>query len=155
QSFTIPSYYNVALGDDYLLIFTDVNNFVSESVEANNITAVPIKLLYPADLTVSTASAPASALVGQSIPVSWTVTNQGSSQAFGSWTDAFYLSNDNVLDASDTLVAVQSAAPQTYLAAGDKYSLSQNITIPTTATSGNQYLLVAADYNNQVFETDE
>ena len=46
----------------------------------NNVKAVAITLSAP-DLVVSTASAPATGIVSGTVPVNWTVANQGSVSA--------------------------------------------------------------------------
>ena len=49
----------------------------------------------PADLVVSAASAPASALPGSAILVNWTVTNQSSGNTPGSaWQDNVYVDTE-------------------------------------------------------------
>ena len=51
------------------------------------------------DLAVTATQAPSSALLGASIPVSWTVTNVSpTNPAPSTWTDAVYISPDSVLE---------------------------------------------------------
>src|SRR5206468_308593 len=96
-------------GGRYLLFVSDDGNAVTEADEANNVRAVWISIPATPDFNL-TASAPASALVGGPVAVSFTVTNAGSADAFAgydgtkyvSWYDAVYVSNDNVLDSGDT-----------------------------------------------------
>ena len=57
----------------------------------------------PTDLTVTVESAPAWTVVGQTIHVSWTATNQGDIATDATWLDHVYLSSDMALDAADTL----------------------------------------------------
>ena len=46
---------------------------------------------------------------GDPLNVEWTVRNDGSDMAIGSWVDRIYLSTDNVHDAGDLLVAAVDA----------------------------------------------
>ena len=53
---------------------------------------------------VTNVIAPELALSGQPMTINWTVQNQGAAPAFGQWDDAVYMSQDDVLDASDRLL---------------------------------------------------
>jgi len=85
-------------GAHYLVVFTDADGLFAEPGEADNLRSVPLALTLPPlpDLAVAQVTAPASAPPGQSIPVSWAVTNLGLAPAAGGWSEAVYLSNDTV-----------------------------------------------------------
>ena len=87
QNVTLP---NTTIGSRYLLFVADRNNNQGETNETNNLRAVPITLNAP-DLVVSNITAPVEALSGQQTEIAWTVTNQGTVDATGSWTDSVYL----------------------------------------------------------------
>ncbi len=104
-------------------------------------------LAAQADLQVHTIMGPETALAGHAVNVSWFVRNLGSAAIGGDWQDAVYLSRDGVLDAGDTLVAVQ---PHTGgLAAGANYEAGTTITPPPNLL-GTYQLIVQTDRRRQV-----
>ncbi|NJO93382.1 MAG: hypothetical protein HC820_01610 [Hydrococcus sp. RM1_1_31] len=140
-------------GEKYLLFITDPWDYQTEIDETNNVYAAPIELKAP-DLVVSSLTAPTSAIVQDSIQVSWTVKNQGNVAALAnSWYDAFYLSKDPIYDDSDVYVGSFDTELNTSLAAGKSYTRTQYITIPRE-TTGSQYLLLVANSSNNQGETD-
>ncbi|GAB1542664.1 hypothetical protein NUACC21_53380 [Scytonema sp. NUACC21] len=153
QLLTLPS--TIPIGGRYLLIVTDIHNAQGETNENNNIRAIPIVIgdAEP-DLTITTATAPSTAVLGETIALNWTVLNQGNRQATADWYDTIYLSDDQTLDASDVAVSDQNVAEKTPLAVGATYNFNRNITIPNT-TVGNRYLLIVADAGSQQSETNE
>ena len=75
---TLPSW---AIGQKYLLFVADDDGAQGETNNSNNTYAVPILVVAP-DLVVSEASASvSSSSPGETIRVSWTVVNQGSTPA--------------------------------------------------------------------------
>jgi hypothetical protein len=130
---------------------------------SNNTFAVPITITAP-DLTITKVSTPSSVPYGATVPVTWTVKNDSTLTASGYWSDYIYLSTDQTLDASDSLLYVYSAysfssGSVSPLAGGKEYSVTKNITI--RSTDGPQYLIFATDatnvnYSNGAqFETNE
>ena len=103
------------------------------------------------DLAVQTVSLPASGGVGQPISVSWTVANQGSAAANGSWQDAVYLSTKPTLDGSAVLL--DDVAHNGGLAKGATYTGTDTVDVPALPV-GNYYLIVDTDRRDQVFEGD-
>lgn len=102
QTITIPG--NTPTGDRYLLFVADHSSQLPELIETNNVRSVAVKVLPAPDLVVTAATAPASALVGGLLAVSFTVKNQGGAGAAATWNDAVYVSDDQALDAGDTFV---------------------------------------------------
>jgi subtilase family serine protease len=143
---------STATGNRYLLLVTDGSSNQGETNENNNVKAIPITLTAP-DLIVSDVTAPTQASSGGMMDVSWKVTNQGNVEAPADWQDYVYLSDDQNLDYSDTLVTSESIATQTPLAAGGSYTINKNITLPNRP-SGNYYLLFATDRNDKQGETN-
>jgi large repetitive protein len=141
-------------GSKYILVVSNKFKTVSETDASNNFSASAIQV-SGADLTVTSATTVNTTSLGQTIPVSWTVKNQGSAGTTAQWEDAIYISKDNILDGSDIFLKRQVASGSTSLNAGSSYSLSQNITIPGNAPGGNVYLLVASDWINTQAETIE
>ncbi len=98
------------------------------------------------DLSVTAATAPAAGTLGQTLAVSWTVTNLGTDPAVEGWSDRVYLSTDPVFDAGDRLLGTY-AATSVPLAAGGSYTRNENVTIPLDLTlpAGTWYVLVRTD----------
>ena len=90
---TLPA---VATGAQYLVVVADDDDLSNDFGTIIRISPTPIWRTMPAsaaitlsapDLTITTASAPSAAIEGQSINVSWTTKNIGSTAAPGDWTD--------------------------------------------------------------------
>lgn len=138
----------------HFLVKTDSDNSVYELThEGDNFAAsaaTDVKLTPPADLQLTTVTAPAQAFSGQTMNLSWKVTNQGSGLTRQTaWDDAIYLSTDTVLDGSDVLLGQRSHTGT--LNPGESYSATQNVTLPI-GVSGNFYFLVRTDSRNSVYE---
>ncbi|HVX60600.1 MAG TPA: CARDB domain-containing protein, partial [Pirellulales bacterium] len=140
-------------GAMYLLFITNSNHNQSESDATNDVYALPITISAP-DLTVSAASAPAAAALGQTISVSWTTANSGSAAAPAVWYDAVYVSSKNTFDNTATLIDSFYEGAQTDLAPGGSYSETQNVNLPATGL-GQRYLLFVADAVHDQPETSE
>ena len=153
QLLTLPS--NISLGTQYLIFAPDFYDNQGELDEENNIKADPITIGdNDPDLVVSSAIAPDTAVLGESITVNWSVENQGSIEASSDWYDTIYLSDDNQLDDTDIEISSQSATDEVPLGGNSSYDFCRSITIPNTAT-GNRYLIFAADAGKQQSERDE
>ncbi|MBX9259219.1 M10 family metallopeptidase C-terminal domain-containing protein [Desmonostoc muscorum CCALA 125] len=155
QDISIPSY--LGTGDVYLLFVADRDNSEREIDETNNIFAQAITLTAP-DLVVTVANAPTTATLGETISVSWTVTNLGTVSAFANWYDYIYISEDQFFDNSDTRLTERYTGENTPLASGASYTLTQDIFIPNDVAGGDVYLLFFADggyYGSNQGETNE
>ena len=143
-------------GPYYVFVYTDWNNAVLETSKYNNFgyadPPMDITLPPPADLTVSSVLAPASATPGLPTTLNWTVTNQGANAAPGLWTDAVYLSTTPSYNNSAVLVGtVTEAGP---LAAGASYAGALTAKMPPV-DPGAYYVVVRTDIFNNVLETDK
>jgi len=147
-SVTIP---NVAPGNYYLLLATDPGNGVIESDETNNVLPSAITVTRP-DLVPTVFTAPPSAAAGASIPVSWTVENQGNGPANGSWGDQIYFSTDNVLDGGDQFLGNDTIGGP--LAAGASYNAGGSVSVPNVG-AGNYFLIMVTDAGGGVVESNE
>src|SRR5206468_871142 len=93
-----------APGNYTLFMKTDSTTLVTEADETNNVVSIPVTLPGWPDFV---ASNPSVGVVAEnknasySIPVSFTITNNGPSAALPNWSDTVYLSTDGVFDASD------------------------------------------------------
>jgi hypothetical protein len=147
---TIPA---TAPGSYYLVVATNIQDAQAETddgKDANDTTAIPITLKAPA-LTAKIVSAPGSAIAGGTIPITYTVTNQGSVATVADWSDSVFLSPTQAFD-PNTATWLQSfptndqtahtdVAP---LAAGASYTRTVNVTL-SNAAAGSQYLVIVAD----------
>ncbi|ALD20072.1 hypothetical protein AM218_01030 [Hymenobacter sp. DG25A] len=151
QYLTIPQ--NTGSGTYYLLFVADNQNGVVESDEQNNVVSLSFSVVPPTvDLTVNSASlSPSSVMAGNSFYVNGYVANQGNATV-KSVTVGFYLSKDAALDGSDKLLTNSNLGTINY---GDYAYFSPYPTIPAGTTPGSYYVLVVADYQNQITETNE
>jgi RHS repeat-associated protein len=147
---TLPS---TATGDRYLLFKADNYNYQGEIDENNNVYSVPINI-SASDLQITATSAPSTAILGETVELTWTVTNNGTGAASQDWYDRVFLSNNQTLDGGDVQVTSELIGSQTPLAAGASYTISKNVTLPSFAP-GNQYLLIVADRDNYQGEISE
>jgi hypothetical protein len=154
-------------GDYFLVVETDAhspsvnpfgNKYQPETNENNNKLKVPISTSAPGtDLVVSSITAPTRVAINTPFNLSWVVTNQGAISADSQWIDTIYLSNDPILDATDTYLGYYSTAGNPPLAAGASYTATQTLTLPSEfEPSRYDYLLVVTDGDkNYQAETSE
>lgn len=142
------------LGDRYFMVWADGSNDVAELNENNN-AAIAAQSIHitSGDLALGTLSAPVNAQVGQTISVTWAVSNVANTPAIGPWQDRLYLcSSPTSLAGAFTLLTVQ--APVTTLAAEAAYTNAQQVVLPgsTQVSPGTYYLTALADCLNNVME---
>src|SRR5262249_40360574 len=141
-------------GPYFLIVKTDTGNQVLEfQHEGDNVAAsaaVQVQLTPPPDLQVTQVQAPAQAFSGQSMALTWTVTNAGSGvTAESAWSDRIVMSLDGTFDSNDIVLA---SIPHTgSLAAGAIYTNSATVTLPI-GLSGDFKFLVVTDAQFQVYE---
>ncbi len=89
---------------------------------------VPIEYREP-DLQITSLNIPTTAHSGQTIPISFTVKNNGNRDTrVGNWTDRLFISHDASLDSKDFELA---ALPRNQiLKAGESYTSTSNVTLP-------------------------
>ena len=107
------------------------------------------------DLVITGATAPSTAPERSSIPLTWTVTNEGEAVATSDWYDYVYLSDNTIFDNSDRYVGNLGNGDKIPLAPGGTYTITQNMALPERVGAGKQYLLFVADRNNNIFESSE
>lgn len=145
----------VSDGTYFLFVKADSGNNVAEGArEDNNTVSRAIQVTTPpVDLQVASVSVPEGGVSGQSLRVSWTVRNTGTVPTrTGNWTDAVYLSRDQVRDSTDPILGFVTHSGA--LAAGASYPQSLDVNIPA-GLSGPYYVLVYTDRNDAVVETNE
>ncbi len=150
-------------GPYFVFVLTDAPNgaqprgAVLESNEGNNATVTPLPLLLdqppPADLEVDRVTVPDSAVEGQLVTVSWTVSNHSKTQtAAGIWADAAYLSTSPTWDLSDPLLGtVQQGSPRApaALAPGQSYTATLTAALPV-ALPGSYFIIVRPNVFNDI-----
>ncbi|MEH2443592.1 CARDB domain-containing protein [Nostoc sp.] len=145
----------IAAGNYYLLYKADANGNIGESNETNNIVSRAIAINGPKpDLIIQNVSAPSLVDPGSLITVNYQLANQGTASA-GTSTTKFYLSKDAALSNDDTLLASNQNYFYSGLGAGYYSSESDFFVLSSSTTFGNYYLLLQADGNGNIFESNE
>ena len=115
--------------------------------EGNNIIGrvLPVTLASPPDLQVTLVDAPTRAERGQSIDVTYTVTNRGgvTPASQGKWSDLIYLSKDRLLDLRADHYLARSEH-NGGLAAGASYTVTSSVRLPKQLL-GPWHVIVVAD----------
>jgi len=142
------------LGDRYFMVRADGSNNVAELNENNNVAiAAQSSHLTSGDLVLAALSAPANAQAGQTVSVTWVVTNAANNPATGPWQDRLYLgSSPNSLAGAFPLLTIP--APASTLAGGAAYTNTQPVVLPASSqvSPGPYYLIALADCFNTVLE---
>lgn len=131
--------------------FVDPSGSVSELFEANNgLAGGQVGVGFKPDLAVTDLSGPKSMMSGNSVTVTATVCNQGTSDAYGGTSLTLVLSTDATITTADTFVG---SGPLPYLAAGQcaPVTLGGSAYVP----DGTYYLGVIADTSNSIQELNE
>ncbi|MCA2656853.1 CARDB domain-containing protein, partial [Microcystis sp. M061S2] len=149
QNITLP---DTVAGNGYLLVKTDNYNGQLESNKTDNIRSVAIAVNAPNLVISNPTSPPSAAVLGQTLPLSWRVTNTGTVSALAGWNDGVYLSDDGLLDSNDVNIG-QFFRPNS-LAPNASYTNNQNIFLPATSI-GDRYLLFVTDASRSQGETNE
>lgn len=148
-SITIPTTW--AGGTYYLGAIADPANAVVETDEANNVAVGAALTIIGPDLVAAAVTAPAFAVVGETLAVADTVVASAAGGATPAFDVAIYLSTDPVISTSDTLLAWRSVAP---LVPGGSSSATTPVTVPVGLAPGTYYLGVIADDFTFCFEDE-
>ena len=144
------------VGKWYVLVRSDADNSVSELVENNNITAIPVTVVQSPlpDLTVASVNAAEELTTGQAIKIKTTIKNVGKhATRSNKWSDTYYLSPSTVLN-TKTATMIGSKAHVGALAVNGSYTNEVSFTIPSTL-QGNFMLFVVTDAGDAITEGDE
>ncbi len=101
----------------------------------------------PADLVVDSITVPKTSYSGETIPVKWTVTNQGSPMWSGTkyWYDRVWLSPDpTFISSRATELGRFIHSPESPLGEGDSYTQTQELSLPP-GIDGEYYIYVEPD----------
>ncbi len=146
---------NVAPGDYYLLFVADAWSEQLETNESNNVAFLPITISAPdADFQIDTLNLPTTGTLGGQVLIDYTASNHGSDPAGADWYDTLYLTPDGTLN-NAVYVATFDHSDIAPLGAGQSYHVSQQVTIPTNASTGNLQWLLQIDAGNQQSETSD
>ena len=143
-------------GQYYLLLYSDVYNYLQEANESNNVLAVPITFeIHPSDVAAIGLQAAESMAGGPrpKLTVSWGVTNQGptAAQNGGNWLQALYLSSVPLLDSNAVFVGYFWGINS--LPGGSTAWFTNQVELPIT-TSGQYYVLVNVNVENFLHEAN-
>lgn len=147
---TVPSHLS---GNLIVIIKTDESNLIYEHNAENNNTvasAITLSNAPPANLIVSSVSAPTSAVSGSNVTVDYTVKNIGSNPASGWMRDNIYLSSDTIWDATDVLFG--SLNYNIGLLPGNSVNKSVSGSV-SGVSNGEYYFVVFTDIMNNIFES--
>jgi parallel beta-helix repeat protein len=150
--FFIPAYLT---GNYIVIVRTDEGNVVYEHTNEGNNTvasAITIGPAPPADLIVSSVSAPASIIAGRSVTVNYQIKNIGSNPVLGYETDNIYASKDSIWDGTDFLF--ESANYYTSLAPNGTANRSMTNDLKGVSL-GDYYFIVVTDVLNNVSEVKD
>ena len=150
----VPAGGTLANGTYNLIMVIDADGEIAELDEANNTFSMPLTIGgSEPDLQVETVNWPVETVWDQDVSVTLEtgVRNFGAGAA-GEFDVRVYLSEDDVADGSDVLLATRTV---TELAAGLVSDGQMVVTIPTETASGEYFLCVVADAGETVAETDE
>ncbi|MEF8723661.1 MAG: CARDB domain-containing protein [Candidatus Accumulibacter delftensis] len=103
----------------------------------------------PADVQVDAITFAGTGAAGETLRVEWTVANHSSNVTSAAWTDAVYLSDDNLWDIGDRLLG--KLAHSGVLAENDSYTASLEALVPPIKI-GQYRVIVRPDIYNEVFE---
>ncbi len=141
-------------GQRWIYIVADAYNQLFEFTHKGNnslISSQPVlvRLSPTPNLTVKEVTAPAEAFSGNTVLVTWAVTNQGTGPTRSPfWYDYVYLSTDTNFG-NDTFIGYAPNAA--YLAPGESYASAALVTLPR-GVEGTHYFFVKADASGNVFE---
>ncbi len=149
-------------GDFYLLVQVNHNgsqfefNNADNNIDASNLLRIDRRL--EPDLTPTSASVPATIIQDNPFSFTYSVANAGDGPTYGTWYDQIFLSPDEVFDPSD--VSLTAIFPGAYEvtgldANGDEYTLTAELSLPSSIELGRYHLLVVSDFADQELETDE
>lgn len=160
---TVP---NIPTGDYYVFVKTNYNSAIfAEKVVNNNANLIrnesgaakKIHVIQPPlpDLVDTILSIPVSAAIGQPLTIVHKVTNSGVGVTYPSgWSNSAWLSTDFIPgNAGDLLLTTVNRSGN--LLPGQSYTDTVTTTLNILTPPGNYILLLKADVNNAVFESND
>ena len=148
---------NLALGSYYLAAVADSGSVLSESNEADNVAITTSASLIVArpDLRAEISASAQTVTPGDPVVANITVRNASAVQTPG-FVVLVYLSADGTVGAGDVLLqTVTIGTDRLGLAANASATIPLSVPLPTSATPGTYRLIVVADPDNVVSESNE
>lgn len=144
RSVTVPFLSPPSAGQFVVKALADIGNLVSESNETNSGISSTLTLTLPPlpDLAVTKVTAPASLTPGQSVNVSWVVTNVGNAKAVAPWKESVYLAASAQLT---NRAPVATFLFTNDLAAGQSFARTQQVVLPVDLSAGATQVTVLLD----------
>lgn len=142
-----------APGTYYIIFVADENDDVTEENENNNTASVQIQVTFPLpDLTLSNLLIdPLSLSAGNYIEISVNINNTVPVNTAGGYI-VYYLSGNEIYDVDDERLGTASFTGFTGVMS---QAISGDFIIPEGTSPGSYYLLILADFDNQVVESNE
>ena len=141
-------------GTYYLVLSADNGNGIVESVENNNFGWAPLVVTLPPlpDLAVHSLLAPANAVPGQTLFLSWLTTNRGTLLATGVWSETIYLATNA---AGAGAFELGNFVYTNLLPVGGSVARSQSVTVPINSPLGSLWTVVRVDSGGDITEENE
>ena len=145
---------NVSPGDYYITVYADVFQEIDESDEGNNIGSSEPQILsveeaIKIDLAVMSADAPSSTKSGETIPVEFTIINQGNSPS-NTFGNRFFLATN-----PQSTGSLLGSFNMTSLDGGESRYETVELTIPADVFEDDYYITVLTDAFGANSETNE
>ena len=142
-------------GNYFLIVQVNAYDRVYETTGTNNFRATPI-VIQPSiglpDLLPLSMDAPSAAATGQTVQVTYTVSNLSLLPVTGSWMDVLWLSTNSVWDDTATYLGLASITGP--VPGMSNYVRTLSFKVPAVS-AGNYYLIVQTDMIGQITEADE
>ena len=151
-SVALPS--NVNSGFYYLYVVADADDAVFEYLNKdNNLLQSSLISVTSPDLQITEMTAPEQITSGYPINLSYTLINNGDGAISNrSITDKIYISNTESLNGATQIAQTWH---NVNLPVGQSMTVTCNATAPTGLTDGTFHLIVVADGNNEIHESNE
>ncbi|RJQ37350.1 hypothetical protein C4552_01130 [Candidatus Parcubacteria bacterium] len=117
----------------------------------DEITVTALDFSNPADLAITSFSAPSTAGAGQTLTIKNTIKNKGDGAAGASLAE-FLLSTDATLDGEDILIGSKAVSA---LPPGATDSTATTVEIPLEVEAGTYWIIMRADADDDVVESNE
>ena len=154
QTVSLPLDRTWTAGDYYVLVTTDQGASQAEVLENNNTTnsaAIHVVLPPLPDLAVSGIHAPGTAVAGELMVLSWTVTNRDAGTATGPWVERVYTCDDASGSGARLLASLDFSGR---LRGGESLIRTQRVMTPVSLR-GARFVAVETDATDVLFESVE
>ncbi|MCD4680911.1 MAG: hypothetical protein K8S00_11040 [Bacteroidales bacterium] len=142
----------------YIFAWSHSGSYYVKELSSNgnwddNFFYVQIDVVMPPepDLIVTSIIPPSNVFSGQQKNISWTVKNNGTVTAAGSWSDALYLSKDSILPDITQATLLGTFNYNGYLEADSSYTKVEAVTFPSFEY-GDYYVHVITDASDLIYE---